>query len=101
MAATATSSRSALRPWFTFRLRSSHAIGIEIITTTTIAQTDEYEPWLASKFPFVISAPESCRACSGIHTNQHTAAVRPKPYSFPLTYPPETIARLATAELTA
>ena len=47
----------------------------------------------------VASGPSSCCARSGTHTNQQTEAVRPRPYSLPLTYPPESIARLATAEL--
>src|SRR5215831_1026336 len=98
MVATATKSRSARRPEFSFRWRSSHIIGIEIITTMTIAQSDGREPRLSSEITVVVCALAACRACSGIHTNQQTEAVRHRPYSLPLTYPPESVARLATAE---
>src|SRR5271169_6856685 len=80
---------------------SSHTMGIEITTTASIAHADAFEAGPMSDRVISPSVPASCCARSGIHTNQQTEAIRPRPYSFPLTYPPESIAKLATAELKA
>ena len=70
-------------------------------TTASMTHSDAREPWVVLGWVARSSSAGICRARSGIHTNQHTAAVRPKPYNLPFTYPPESIARLATVELKA
>src|ERR1700710_1894024 len=80
---------------------SSHTTGIEIMRTRSIAHVDACEPWSVSDRAALMSAPVDRPTRSGIHKNQQAEAVKPRPYSFPGTYPPESIAMLATAELSA
>ena len=75
--------------------------GTETMTTSRMPHADALELGLVVNWSVLTSAFFICGSRYGIHTNQQAEAVRPKPYIFPYTYPPESIAVLATAELRA